>query len=147
MGFQLGNRHQSLVTMIGMIHFLFHGYIWKTALTATSIVRKKWGQGSERMKLNGPGRQDLARNSWQWVKHSWLYSELPQAFMAVLGFGGLLGSVSPCQLSPPLTVLSLILPIHVSPTANLRNRCPLPVHQPTILSLLHTSKWHVSSSV
>ena len=33
------------------------------------------------MKVNGRGRLKLAegRNPWQWVKHAWLYSDVPQA--------------------------------------------------------------------
>ena len=33
------------------------------------------------MKVNGPGRSKLGqkRNSWQWAKHAWLYSDLLQA--------------------------------------------------------------------
>ena len=31
--------------------------------------------------MNRPGRRKLGqgRNSWQWAKHAWLYSDLPQA--------------------------------------------------------------------
>ena len=42
-----------------------------------------------------------------------------------------------CLSLPILPLLSIILPKHVSPTANLRNICPLPVHQLTILSSSH----------
>ena len=36
------------------------------------------------MKLNGKGRHKLGqgRNSWQQVKHAWLYSDLLQALRA-----------------------------------------------------------------
>ena len=36
------------------------------------------------MKVNGPGESKLGqrRNSWQWVKHAGLYSDLVQALKA-----------------------------------------------------------------
>ena len=35
----------------------------------------------KKIKVNRPGRRKLGqgRNSWQWAKHAWLYSDLPQA--------------------------------------------------------------------
>ena len=41
----------------------------------------KKGDDAERMKVNGPGRSELGqgRHFWQWVKHTWLYSDRLQA--------------------------------------------------------------------
>ena len=43
------------------------------------------------MKVNGLGRLKIGqiRNSWQWVKHAWVYSDLLQVlqkeYLSVLG--------------------------------------------------------------
>ena len=38
------------------------------------------GEDLEKMKVNELGRYlEQGRNSWQWAKHAWLYSDLLQA--------------------------------------------------------------------
>ena len=44
----------------------------------TRLSVERWY--GNKLKVNGPERPTLwkGRNSWQWAKHAWLYSDLPQ---------------------------------------------------------------------
>ena len=66
--------HKLLVTMSRVTFFNSMG-----PHTKTNTV-KKYRKDLEEMKANGPGRSkfEQGRNSLQWAKHVWLYSDLLQ---------------------------------------------------------------------
>ena len=49
----------------------------------TGLTQLKQRAELEKIKVNGPGRQKLeqGKNSWQWAKHAWLYSDRIQALV------------------------------------------------------------------
>ena len=59
-----------------------HMYVCMYASICVCVyIYKKRGEKLEIMKVNGPGRQksEQGSNSWEWVEHVWLYSDLLQA--------------------------------------------------------------------